>query len=286
MRTDDAREIELARWVVESRDALLISDERADPRLRGFHHRPRAASLIAVPLQGRNRARGALILERLGRDNRFTEAEFELVQLFAGQVSIALRNAEIHRAVQIQAATDVLTGLLNHRTFQDRLAELVAAGGPFGLIMLDLDLFKHVNDARGHQAGDRLLADIARALEGASRTADSVFRYGGDEFTVILPGADADGARTVARRLLAAIRVLGRPGGPWAGPGPAISASLGVASFPADADTAAGMLLAADRACQVAKRAGRARVSTTAEGLRLAAEFVLKEPTPVDSAGV
>jgi diguanylate cyclase (GGDEF)-like protein/excisionase family DNA binding protein len=285
IRSPDGTETSVARWVTEQRQALLIPDELADPRLRTHHQRRLDGSLIAVPLRGRGGPRGALILERLGSQDRFTEAEFELVQLFAGHVSIALQNAEVHRAVQIQAATDVLTGLLNHRTFKDRLDDQVAARGPFGLIMLDLDFFKHVNDSLGHQAGDRLLSDIARALEAASRDADQVFRYGGDEFAVILPGADAGGAMVTARRLLRAICALGDRGSPWSRRGLSISASLGVATFPSDGRTAADMLLAADRACQVAKRTGRSRVSTAVEGLRLAEEFELKEPTPVDSAG-
>jgi diguanylate cyclase (GGDEF)-like protein len=285
LSTDDKGPIELARSVIQQREGVLIPDERGDSRLVSFHSRPKDGSLIAVPLLGRSGPFGALILERLETDNRFTEAEFELVRLFAGQVSIALRNAEVHRAVQIQAATDVLTGLLNHRTFRDRLAAQVQAGEPFGIIMLDLDDFKNVNDALGHQAGDRLLADIARALDGASRDVDLVFRYGGDEFTVILPGARERGAMLVARRLLTAIRALGEDGSRWSRRGLSISASLGVAAFPADGATADDVLLAADRACQVAKRTGRARIATAAEGQRLAAEFELTEPTPVDSAG-
>jgi diguanylate cyclase (GGDEF)-like protein len=284
-RSPDGSETDMARWVTEHDAALLIRDELEDPRLRTHHAHPKEASLIAVPLRGRTGPRGALILERLGSDDRFNEAEFELVKLFAGQVSIALQNAEIHREVQIQAATDVLTGLLNHRTFQARLAAQVAAGDPFGLIMLDLDTFKNVNDRLGHQAGDRFLADIARALRSASRDADLLFRYGGDEFTVILPGADAEGAMATARRLLAAICALGDRTSPWSRREISIGASLGVATFPDDGRTAGDILLAADRACQVAKRSGRGRVSTAAEGLRLAAEFELKEPTPVDSAG-
>jgi diguanylate cyclase (GGDEF)-like protein/excisionase family DNA binding protein len=277
--------MELARWVIRERDGLLIPDERRDSRLQTSHSQAKEGSLIAVPLRGRAGPIGALIVERLGTEDRFTEVEFELVRLFAGQVSIALRNAEAHREVQIQAATDVLTGLLNHRTFQDRLEAQVAAGEPFGLIMLDLDVFKNVNDAFGHQAGDRLLADIARAIAGASRDVDLVFRYGGDEFTVILPGADGHGSMLVARRLLAAIAALGEAGGLWSRHGLSISASLGVASFPTDGGRADDVLLAADRACQVAKRTGRARICTAAQGLRLAAEFELKRPTPVDSPG-
>jgi diguanylate cyclase (GGDEF)-like protein len=125
----------------------------------------------------------------------------------------------------------------------------------------------------GHQAGDEHLRRIAEALTKSGRDTDLVFRYGGDEFAFLLPGADADGARRVAERACSAVRGLGGP----------VSASIGVATFPHDGATAADVLLAADRACFVAKREGRDRIATAAEGLALAAEFRPQAPTPVDS---
>src|SRR4029079_4652459 len=158
-------------------------------------------SLICVPLRGRDGATGVLTLERIGVDQRFSEEEFELVQLFAAQASIALQNAEVHRAVEIRAQTDDLTGLLNHGTFQNWMARQTLAREPFSLMMLDMDDFKNVNEKLGHQAGDRLLAEISRALVTAGRDTDHVFRYGGDEFALILPGADPAAALGVAERV-------------------------------------------------------------------------------------
>jgi diguanylate cyclase (GGDEF)-like protein len=139
--------------------------------------------------------------------------------------------------------------------------------------MLDLDDFRFVNNRMGHQAGDEELRRIAAELNRSGRDTDLVFRYGGDEFAFLLPGADAAGARRVAERACAAVRGLGGP----------VTASVGVATFPMDGTTAAEVLLAADRACFVAKRDGRDRVATAAEGLALAAEFRPQAPTPVDS---
>ena len=113
--------------------------------------------------------------------------EFELVALFAAQVSIALQNAEVHRAVEIRAQTDDLTGLLNHGTFQAGCGA-ASRRAISSLIMLDLDDFKAVNDYLGHQAGDRLLSEIATAIVAAGRDTDHVFRYGGDEFALIRRG--------------------------------------------------------------------------------------------------
>ena len=268
----------IATWVVEHNQPVYIDDERHDERVNHFRspdidETSMDGSLIVVPLRGRSGAIGVMTIERLGIGNTFTAAEFDLVQLFAAQVSIALQNAEVYRAIEIRAQTDGLTGLLNHGTFQDQLERAVRDGTPFGLIMLDLDDFREVNNSMGHQAGDEELRRIASALSGSGRDTDFVFRYGGDEFAFLLPGADAAGARRAAERAGAAVRGLGGP----------VTASIGVATFPTDGSTAADVLLAADRACFVAKREGRDRIATAAEGLALAAEFRQQAPTPVDS---
>jgi diguanylate cyclase (GGDEF)-like protein/excisionase family DNA binding protein len=272
----------VATWVLQHNEPQLVIDELADPRVLQFDSTgPVDGSLIVVPLRGREGVAGVLTLERLGRDDRFNDEDFELVKLFAAQVSIALNNAEIHRAVEIRARSDDLTGLLNHGTFQEFLVQRVREGGPFSLIMLDLDDFRKINNELGHQAGDRLLRAIADALLNAGRESDHIFRYGGDEFTFILPGTDGSGALHVAERAGDAVRrVAEQP--IWAASGSVVSASIGVATFPVDGQTAEEVLLAADRACFVAKRTGMGRIATAAEGLALAAEAPLQAPTPVD----
>ena len=276
----------LATWVLQHNEPQLVIDELADSRVLQFDSTgPTDGSLIVVPLRGREGVAGVLTLERLGREDRFNEEDFELVKLFAAQVSIALNNAEIHRAVEIRARSDDLTGLLNHGTFQEFLVQRVREGTPFSLIMLDLDDFRKVNNELGHQAGDRLLRAIADALLNAGRETDHVFRYGGDEFTFILPGTDGGGALRVAERASEAVRMVAEQ--PiWAASGSAVSASIGVATFPIDGTSAEDVLLAADRACFVAKRTGTGRIATAAEGLALAAEAPLQEPTPVDPPSV
>jgi len=267
----------VATWVVSHNEPVFICDERADPRVNHFREETGATdgSLIVVPLRGRGGAIGVLTMERLGVGNTFSPEEFDLVQLFAAQVSIALQNAEVFQAVEIRARTDGLTGLLNHGTFQEWLERSVREATPFSLIMLDLDFFRNVNNDLGHQAGDTLLRRIAGALVRAGRDSDLIFRYGGDEFTFLLPNTDEAGALQVAER--ARIAVAATDG--------AITASVGLATFPQDGRTPTDILLAADRACYVAKRRGRGQVATAAEGLALAAEKSLQPPTPVDSAG-
>ena len=273
----------IATWVVEHNEPVLIEDQRDDPRVNHFLETGAIdGSLIVVPLIGPRGAAGVLTLERLGTEDPFDQREFELVQLFAAQVSIALRNAESFQAAEVRARTDDLTGLLNHGAFNDWLAQSVAAGEAFGVVMIDLDEFKSINDALGHQVGDRALREIARAILGAARDSDAVFRYGGDEFAVLLPRSDAFGVAGVAERIRVAVEAVGGPGTTWAAEGVRLSASIGTAAFPLDGADAEAILLAADRACFVAKRRGRGRIATALEGVSLAAEFTLSEPTPVD----
>ena len=269
----------VATWVVEHNEPVFITDERNDPRVNHFRDDIESiesidGSLIVVPLRGRGGAIGVLTIERLGIGNIFSAEEFELVQLFAAQVSIALQNAEVFQAVEIRARTDDLTGLFNHGTFQEWLERSVRDGQPFSLIMLDLDDFRNVNNDLGHQAGDELLRRIAESLVQAGRDSDLIFRYGGDEFTILLPNTDEAGALQVAER--SRIAVAATDG--------TVTASVGVATFPKDGESVTEILLAADRACYVAKRGGRDKIVTAAEGLALAAELSLQPPTPVDSA--
>ena len=235
------------------------------------------AALILAPLRGRDRVIGILHLKRIGRAARFEAREFDLVQLFAAHVSIALQNALAHKAVELRAQTDALTGLRNHGTFRDHLRDAVRRADPFALMMLDLDDFKAFNDGYGHEAGNELLKAIAGAIGSACRESDLVYRYGGDEFALILPGATLDDAIDIARRVREVIATV-----------PvnevesySVRCSVGLATHPDDGTTRDDLLLAADRALYAAKRAGRDQVSTAKDGLALAGEFVPPR-TPVD----
>lgn len=195
-----------------------------------------------------------------------SEAE-ELGRTLAGQATVALDNARLHRRVRRQAITDGLTELANRRQFEDALAGEISRvnrfGGPLALILADLDDFKAINDRYGHQAGDDVLRAFADVLRDAVREIDVPARYGGEEFAVLLPGTDLRGAEHLAERIredLAATEVE------TSGGAVPVTASFGVAAFP-DNKTEPALLAAADRALYEAKRGGKNRVIADGEGL-------------------
>ena len=206
--------------------------------------------MIVVPLMVSGETIGTLNIGRMGEeDAHFNLNEYELTKLFAGQASIAMQNAEAHGAVRVRAEQDALTGLRNHGSFQRELGEAVEKGAPFAVLMLDLDDFKSFNDALGHPAGDALLVDIARSMATATRDGDRLYRYGGDEFATILPGADRIVAHEVAERIRCVVRSRAEAtAGLDADSRPVVTISAGLACFPDDGRTKDELVAVADRA--------------------------------------
>ncbi|HUP53913.1 MAG TPA: diguanylate cyclase, partial [Methylomirabilota bacterium] len=238
-------------WVIDHREAVLANDALADPRsvqVPGTPNEPE--SIIVVPLLVNGEAIGTLNIGRMGeQEAHFTLNEYELTKLFAGQASIAMQNAEAHGEVRVRAEQDALTGLRNHGSFQRELGEAVEAGEPFAVLMLDLDDFKAFNDTLGHPAGDALLVDIARSMATATRERDRLYRYGGDEFAAILPGADRVAAHDVAERIRRVVRTSAEASaGRSAESRPAVTVSAGVACYPDDGATKDELVSVADRA--------------------------------------
>ncbi|MGH2462588.1 MAG: GAF domain-containing protein [Candidatus Limnocylindria bacterium] len=251
-------------WVVEHGEAVLANDALADPRaLQIPGTPPDHEALVVVPLISDGQVTGSMNVSRTGGEEvYFSETDFELVQLFAAQASVALRNADEHHAMSMRALTDALTGLANHGAFQRDLTsaiEAVQSGqygeGQLGLLMMDLDRFKSYNDRFGHPAGDALLHAVGEALYSATRSDDRVYRYGGDEFTIILSGVGLPEAQRVAERARSLVAAVSLERG--AAP---VTITVGVALYPdhgADKDT---LLATADSALYSGKQAGGDRV--------------------------
>ena len=204
---------------------------------------------------------GAISIARRGAP--FTREEEELLEYLAGQAVVSIENASLHATVERQAVTDDLTGLANLRAFTSILDRELERSRrfdtPLGLVMLDIDDFKQVNDSYGHQQGDAVLAQVASVLRGLSRDLDAPARYGGEELAVVLSQTDADGAVLLAERMREAIEALQVPR-IGAGGSLSVTASFGVASVPDTAADRDSLIAAADAALYRAKRTGKNRV--------------------------
>jgi diguanylate cyclase (GGDEF)-like protein len=248
-------------WVIRHDEPQLVNDMTHDPRgvlVPGTDVEPQAS--VLVPLRFMGAVIGLLAVDRLA-GRTFDERELEIVQLFANLAAIAIRNARSYKEMEVQASTDGLTGLFNHRRFQEALTLEVARAerydAEFCLLMMDLDRFKSVNDTVGHQRGDDVLRDVADVLRHCSRESDFAARYGGEEFAMILPHADVDEARRVAERIRGQVADLSA-----IEPGVSVTISVGIASFPHDAAETDVILGAADAALLCAKVRGRNCVYT------------------------
>ena len=170
--------------------------------------------------------------------------------------------ARANAALARVAYRDGLTGLYNRRALDERLAQEVARagryGGGFALLMLDIDHFKAINDTHGHGAGDRVLQDVARIVVDCTRRSDWTARFGGEEFVVVLPETDDDGAALLAERIRATIAQ--EPLAVSDAVTVAVTASVGVAAFPDAGRSAEALLASVDRALYRAKEGGRDRV--------------------------
>jgi diguanylate cyclase (GGDEF)-like protein len=228
------------------------------------------ASALAAPLGATEEGGRVIGIVSVSRGDRpFTAGERELFSYLTNQASVSVENVDLHETVQRQAVTDELTGLFNHRRFQEVMtAEVERArryGHELGLIMLDIDNFKQINDTYGHMQGDEVLREVAHVLRQSSREIDEPARYGGEEMAVALPQTDLEGAYQFAERVRRRIEALALPLPDGQGV-LRVTASFGAASLASaggiDKDAMVG---AADAALYQAKRAGKNRTERASE---------------------
>jgi diguanylate cyclase (GGDEF)-like protein len=224
-----------------------------------------ARSLLVLPLVAADEAIGTLMLaaraeKRFGKDVR------EMLGVIATQVAVSLQNGLLYKRMETMATTDGLTGLTNHRTFQDRFRDLLERAARHGhkaaVMLCDVDHFKKVNDTYGHPVGDEVLRRVARVLMEVARKIDITARYGGEEFAVVLENLGIDQARQVGERMR---QEVGKLAIETEKGSLSVTMSVGVAAFPEDAPDPAALIERADHALYHAKHSGRNRVVTYPE---------------------
>ncbi len=221
-------------------------------------------SALAQPLaegdEENRRVIGVVSVARSGAP--FSVPDRELFQYLAGQAAVSIENVDLHETVARESVTDKLTGLSNRGRFDEALkTELEAwrrGGSPVGLVMMDLDDFKPINDTLGHPQGDEVLRDIARVLRNSLRAIDEPARYGGEEFAIVLRDTHIDEAELLAERVRKEIETL-ETDAVDGGPPVRVTASFGVASLPECARDEQSLVATADAALLEAKRAGKNR---------------------------
>ncbi len=251
----------LAGWVAQYGQTLILPEATDDPRIaevnqtKGF----RIRSAVAIPIRGRRGTHGVLEILNPNLDDN-SDYTIAFLHILADYAAIAIENAQdVSRAQQL-TITDDVTGLFNARHLYTLLEREIQQKGrnEFSLLFLDLDNFKLVNDVHGHLIGSELLGCFGRRLRALSRKTDLCFRYGGDEFVVLMPGTSREQATELTSSLHQSLTdtVFGMRSGREL----SIGSSVGLATFPADGKTVHAILGMADKRMYSVKATGRGRV--------------------------
>jgi diguanylate cyclase (GGDEF)-like protein len=210
---------------------------------------------VCIPMLFKGTLKGAVAFYDVNFDRFALDRKLDYLQALANQIAIFLENARLYRMV-IQ---DRLTGLFVHSFIEAELENMLAQASryqfPVSFIMFDVDKFKQINDQYGHTAGNHLLKAVSKVIRDVSRDADSPGRYGGDEFEIILPHTDKPGAQVYAEKLRKGMEEMDVDLGD--GVKARVTISVGLASYPQDAASAAELQAAADSALYGAKAMGR-----------------------------
>src|ERR1700726_189414 len=260
----------IAGWVAKHGQALIVPDVQNDPRFSARLDeitRLQTHSVICVPLRSKHRVLG--VIQLVNANVGLSEQELFFLQALCDYAAISIENARSVEKIQELTITDDCTGLFNarhlHKTLETGVYPWARFGYQFSVIFIDLDHFKQVNDTHGHLVGSRLLAEVGYLIKAQLRLIDFAFRYGGDEFVLLLPQTSKDNALNVARRLHKMIRES-----VWLaseGLNIKVTTSLGVASYPVDSRSKEGLLHLADEAMYLVKNTNRDSVAAANVGV-------------------
>jgi len=262
----------IAGWVALHGETVVVADTSKDTRFFSQvdeKTKTETQSIVAVPVKFRDTCLGVIELINCLGPEGFDERDLKLLEALSDFAAIALENARHVKRIHELTITDDCTSLYNARhmgfILETEIYRSQRYNYQFSLVFIDLDHFKQVNDTHGHLVGSRLLAEIGNALKAHCRLIDFAFRYGGDEFVILLPQTSKDNALNVARRLHKLIR-----GTPWLdsdGLNIRVTPSLGVASYPTDSRTKEGLLHLADEAMYLVKNTNRDSVAAANIGI-------------------
>ena len=245
--------------VGRSREPDYISDLRNERSPVLPFKIPDGGSLFMMPLSYEKELLGILVfLSPI--PNAIRPYQIELLKVLGNQAASSLANAKFHAEIERMAITDGLTGLFNHRNFQETLTaefrRLERFSAPLSLLLIDIDFFKKINDSYGHPAGDEVLRGVAEVIRETVRSVDIPARYGGEEFAALLPGTNHEGALKMAERLRESIE---KTRFPFEGKELRVTVSIGAATSPHDAVAKEELVEKTDKALYYAKRNGRNR---------------------------
>ncbi len=262
----------IAGWVAQHGETVVVPDTSKDTRFFSKvdeKTKTETQSIVAVPVRFRDTCLGVIELINCVGPDGFDPRDLKLLEALSDFAAIALENARHVKKIHELTIRDDCTTLYNarHMSFilETEIYRSQRYNYEFSLVFIDLDHFKQVNDTHGHLVGSRLLAEIGNAMKAHSRLIDFAFRYGGDEFVLLLPQTSKDNALNVARRMHKLIRET-----TWlTGEGLDIrlTPSLGVASYPLDSRTKEGLLHLADEAMYLVKNANRDSVAAANIGI-------------------
>jgi diguanylate cyclase (GGDEF)-like protein len=261
----------IAGWVAKHGESLLVPDVYTDPRFAkriDEMTKWKTRSIICIPLSSKHRVLGVIQLINVDMKH-FGDNDMLALQALADYAAIAIDNARAVERIQELTITDDCTGLYNarhlYKTLEAEVYRSARFGYEFSVLFLDLDHFKKVNDTHGHLIGSKLLAEIGYSIKSHLRLIDYAFRYGGDEFVVLLPQTSKDAALVVARRIRDVFR--GSVFLKEENLNLNIRASIGVATFPEDAKSAHEIIRQADEMMYMVKNTTRDNISVAQHGM-------------------